>query len=292
VDKVVVAWSHLPNLVSEEDIYAQMLDQAGTLVWSIEAKPVCRATGTQTNPSVAADGVGGCVVAWTDHRNGTKRIYAQRLSASGAPVWTPDGIPLSPGDTPYGDPKIIPDNAGGAIVVWEDARNLTADLYAQRVGANGVPLWTPGGAPLTRAGGYQTMEAIVSDNAFGVIAAWEDNRSGVYDVYANRLRTGEAVVGVESRAPGTLRVALASRNPTAGPARVTLELPEAVAVTVDVLDLAGRRVRQILRDEWMVAGPHAVGWDAAAGERVAPGIYLVRVRAGARESIARIVVVR
>ena len=36
--------------------------------------------------------VGGALIAWEDPRTGTEDIYIQRLSMSGSPQWTADGV--------------------------------------------------------------------------------------------------------------------------------------------------------------------------------------------------------
>jgi hypothetical protein len=90
-------------------------------------------------------------------------------------------------------PTIVSDGAGGAIVTWQDARSgPTADIYAQRVNAVGVPLWTADGVALCTAANGQAYPTIASDGAAGAIVTWYDNRSGTnYDIYAQRVnKTG------------------------------------------------------------------------------------------------------
>src|SRR4029077_13613244 len=56
---------------------------------------VCVAISTQIASRVASDGQGGAFVAWQDYRRGEYDIFAQHLSATGAPLWTYNGIPIS-----------------------------------------------------------------------------------------------------------------------------------------------------------------------------------------------------
>jgi len=89
----------------------------------------------------------------------------------------------------------ITDGSGGAIVVWEDFRNGVADLYAQRVNAAGVVMWTPGGIPLCTAAGAQTVPVITSDGSGGAIVAWQDARGTPIDVaiYAQRISAAGSI---------------------------------------------------------------------------------------------------
>ena len=85
-------------------------------------------------------------------------------------------------------PTIASDGAGGAIVTWYDYRSGSADIYAQRVIAAGVPQWTANGVALCTAAGVQQSPTIVSDGAGGAIVTWQDLRGGTtYDIYAQRV---------------------------------------------------------------------------------------------------------
>lgn len=67
-------------------------------------------------------------------------------------------------------------------------------------------------------------------------------------------------------------------NPArAGDVRLSWSQPRAADVRLDVYDVTGRRVVR-LADKAMTAGDHAVTWTGRndAGDRVAPGVYLVR----------------
>jgi hypothetical protein len=180
----IIAWSDGRN--GADDIYAARLSGAG-VVLDPAGIPLCLAAGSQYYPACVSDGAGGAVVAWMDVRS--EAAYAQRVDAAGAARWTADGVPLGPplGSSVFTMPRILPDGAGGAIVAWPrfDASNL--NLYAQRVDADGTPVWEPGPVPVCTASGQQNLGAMVPDHAGGVVIAWEDARVGSFDVYAQRL---------------------------------------------------------------------------------------------------------
>lgn len=154
--------------------------------------PLCNATESQMWPIIISDGAGGAIVAWTDYRAGLSAdIYAQRISLGGNTLWTAGGVPAC-GD-PYSQsvPAMTADGAGGAIIVWEDNRGGTRDIYGQRVDAGGAVLWGAAGTAVCGAAANQKAPAIVSDGAGGAIVAWVDLRSGVSaDVYAQRVGPG------------------------------------------------------------------------------------------------------
>ena len=63
--------------------------------------------------------------------------------------------------------QIVGDGAGGAIITWEDARNVHFDIYAQRVDAHGNVLWKKDGVSICSAPENQNRPKIVSDGVGG-----------------------------------------------------------------------------------------------------------------------------
>jgi hypothetical protein len=171
------------------DLYAQRLNSAGVPQWTAGGKAVTTASGNQQGADLVADGAGGAIIAWTDTRGAAGDIYAQRVNGVGDPLWTADGVPVSAATGGQGSARLVPDGAGGAVAVWNDSRSgVDMDLYAQRMDANGAPQWTLDGVALSTAIGDQRNPIPVSDGSGGIIVVWEDNRIGVYtDIYAGRL---------------------------------------------------------------------------------------------------------
>lgn len=104
-----------------------------------------------------------------------------------------------------------------------------------------------------------------------------------------------AVVDVP-RDPGAGAAALALHarpNPFLGRTAIAWSLPADADVDLAVFDVAGRRVRTLARGV-RTAGRHEAGWDGRdeSGARVAPGVYLIRYRAGAEVTARRLVVLQ
>lgn len=161
--------------------------------------PVCLAPDGQIIPDIVADGEGGWITVWMDYRSGGWDIYAQRLDSHGVPQWTPNGVAIcvAPNEQQY--VKIAADHQGGAVITWQDGRNIIGgnnnyDIYAQRVDASGAPLWTPNGVAVCGAVKMQLGPVIVADDA-GVIIAWDDARANIPVVYAQRLSMDGAPCG-------------------------------------------------------------------------------------------------
>jgi hypothetical protein len=171
----------------EWDVYAQQIDLAGDTHWVPDGVPVCKAGGAQTVPQAVSDGAGGVIVAWQDARAGALDIYAQRLNATGATLWTVGGVPVCAASADQRQPVLVGDGHGGAVVAWVDDRSGASDVYAQRLNASGVAQWATNGVAVCTASGVQQEPAMVSDGQGGGIVVWQDRRSGTGDIYAGRV---------------------------------------------------------------------------------------------------------
>ncbi|MFC1571413.1 hypothetical protein ACFL31_02555 [Candidatus Margulisiibacteriota bacterium] len=144
----------------------------------------------QENPKVISDGAGGYIVVWEDSRGGYSNIYAQRISDAGSLVWRRDGLATGPISKNQNFPQIVSDQAGGAIIVWQDYRNGNADIYAQRLSYAGASLWGKTGIAVCTAGAGQFAPAVAADSQGGAIITWHDYRSGKgEDIYTQRINS-------------------------------------------------------------------------------------------------------
>jgi hypothetical protein len=187
------------DLIRDQDIFVRRVDASGNALWVPGGVKLCDNANagfyTSTYPVITADDNGGAIVAWTDWRNvaqGGISIYAQRVSALGQPAWAPNGVVLC-NDTAAQDhyPRIVPDDAGGAIVAWTDFRTAMSDIYAGRISASGNALWTPNGVPVGADNmNLQSNAVVVGDGVGGAIVAWMDSPNGGpadFKIYAGRL---------------------------------------------------------------------------------------------------------
>jgi hypothetical protein len=179
----IIAWED--NRPDAGGIYAQRVDAEGNLLWSGDGVPIATVSNSQDDPQIVSDGQGGAILSWNDTRGSSWDVYAQKVDANGSVLWTGNGVPVAVLDDHQGDPRIVTDGAGGAILVWDDGR--AAGLYAQRVDANGLALWTTNGIAVCAAAVSAGERAIVADGAGGAVVVWEDGRGADRDIYAQRI---------------------------------------------------------------------------------------------------------
>lgn len=192
----IIAWDDNRNSTTgSSDIYAQRVRNTGVVKWSSTGKAICTNIATQKSSSIVDSDNGSAIISWEDNRAGNYDIYAQKIDSSGNVLWTANGIAVCAKTTNQKNPKIISDNVGGAIVVWEDSVSFYWDVYAQRINSLGVPLWTTGGVGICTSVNTQTNPKIDIDGSGGAVITWQDKRNNLdYDIYAQRIDSSGTVI--------------------------------------------------------------------------------------------------
>ena len=168
---------------------------------------------------------------------------------------------------------------GGVAVRWATAGGSggeTVKLAARpaAIAAAGIPMSEAQALPLESDGWYWDAAAQV---------ATIRHTTGPVEI----LTAAAGVPDPEAATP--LRLAVVERTP--GGISLRADMAREGPLTLTVFDLRGRRVRELLRDAMLPAGPHEVVWDGRDGQsrRVAQGVYLVRGRSRDTVASARIV---
>ena len=122
----------------------------------------------------------------------------------------------------------------------------------------------------------------------GINVVWCD--SGIWNFSI------DSAVAVEEEAPGIPdRWALvgATPNPFNPSTIVHFDVPRDAFVTVDVFDVAGRKIQTLL-SEWVVAGNHRVQWNGknSRGQQVASGVYFCRLKAPEYTATAKMMLIK
>ena len=97
--------------------------------------------------------------------------------------------------------------------------------------------------------------------------------------------------GVEELVPARpVRGLVVSPNPFSATTRLRWELTAPAAARADLFDRSGRLVRTLL-DARLDTGNHSLTWDGCddRGDRLDPGVYLLRLRAGQDSQLLKVV---
>lgn len=212
-------------------------------------------------------------------------VFARRFSAAGAPA--SGEIRMSDGANFYERPRIAAVEGGAALVVWSAFFQPGAGVYGWFLGASGPAV--DAARRLDPEDGRGESQALAVNAAGDAAGAWTDQTT---DVKAQRYRVlvgvaGEAQPG-EAQADGALALSVFPTPARGAEVRVRAALPDPQHVRLSVTDALGRTVA-VLADEAWPAGERTL---PVAVDGLAPGVYVVRLEAGARSATRLLTVVR
>ena len=184
----IIVWEDNRGL--KRNLYAQKIDSNGIVQWAVNGVGVNLRNYDQKNSKLLNDGIGGAVVIWQDSTGSSYDVWAQRLDQNGNQQW-PNGISLCTFSGSQINIKAAAISDSEIVATWMDKRNgADYDIYAQKFNLSGVVKWTINGIAVIAYADNQSNPKICSDNAGGVIIAWQDKRFGIdYDIYAKRINT-------------------------------------------------------------------------------------------------------
>jgi len=188
----IVAWQDARSGAGNEDLYARHFLATGVAdtAWTASGVVVCAASGKQERMRAVPDGSGGVIVAWKDGRTDVSGdIYAQHLTNSGAVAsgWSGNGVSLCMQSGGQQNLDVAADGQGGALVVWQDHRGGSADIYAQHVSGVGHIAFPTNGLVVCNEANMDQFPAVCADPNGGGIVVWGDNRNTAttkQDIYA------------------------------------------------------------------------------------------------------------
>jgi hypothetical protein len=258
-------------------MYAQRINANGAVAWTTNGVSVSAATGNQTAPQLAFDGVGGAIITWKDERDGNADIYVQRVDAAGHTVVA---TLLQDYSAASNGPEI-----GIAWTLSEAGEDIEFFVLRAR-GASGAF------AEIAAGGSSESQAGTIARN--GLSFSFTDETCVPGETYRYRVDVrdgGERTVLFETAAITTplLESALYQNHPNPFNPSTTIRyyLGDAGAVSLEIYDINGSLVRR-LEDRRARKGLHTVEWNGLddRGNRAGSGLYLCRLRAG-KETLSR-----
>lgn len=170
-ESIIVIWVHKvlsedKRLIIGQDLYAQGIDAEGEKLWG----DGILVADSVRKPQVVRDGSGGAFVLWRD----SNVVWAQRLDATGSPLWPENGIQVGQGEIP--DYHLTYDGSGGIVIVWASGWNEGRKLYAQRIDGSGQKLWGGDGILVSNVSAYWASYSIPArisqGDSGGFIITW------------------------------------------------------------------------------------------------------------------------
>ena len=304
------------------DVYATHILSDGSRApgWGADGIPVSDpASPDEYRSDVGPDGMGGAYFTWEKHFNGYAHTYVQHFGPYGtiSPGWPLGGVPASAstGTTPQVTPRVSYDGIGSVLVYWYERAAMAQRFVTDGIVATNLSLastdirsdrvtlvWQGAGAGQLSANVYRRVES-EGWQRIGSAERDADDRlrfvdDGVTAGTRYTYRLGYMDGGTEQFTEETwIDIPSADvfaldglrPNPAVGALNVSFSLPREGPATMELLDLAGRRV--IDREVGQLGrGRHVFRLDS--GARMAPGVYWLRLRQGVQQALTRAVVIR
>lgn len=170
------------------DVFGQLYRADGTPIGGNFLVNDDAGTTSQYAPAVSTNGYGEFLVVWVDQRSGGQDIYARRLDGSGVPIGPSFRVSSETGILAgRNQPAVAALPDGGWWVVWSDAREGNTDILGRRVSRAGVLIGNELRINDDTASSQQRISSIGLNAGGARFVAWEDERSGVTDLYGQLI---------------------------------------------------------------------------------------------------------
>jgi hypothetical protein len=195
---IYIAWQIQKG---SKDVYHQLIDNTGKILWGRGGKQITLMKGNQYNPqAICSDST--IILSWTNEQSNNADIYIQKYTLTGKPLWNKMGIPVIRYRGEQFGQHLVSDGKSGAILSWMDRRDVSAlaNIYAQRVNSKGAIVWDSLGVPV--AMNHNTPKSylsLIADDAGGAVVIFKNSRNGKNEIYGQKIfSTGEYISQIEN----------------------------------------------------------------------------------------------
>jgi len=183
------AWHSAP--VSLFDCYVQKVSAPGSEVFAHNGVQVSlEANRSKLDPALAYLPASGDLVVLFDRRDSAQNdrgVGVQRISASGARLWGPDGIELEAIDNvTEGFERIVPFGDGAVVsyLQFPVFGSQDSNLLVRRLDATGADVWSPARTTASDAASSKGRPVLLTDSIGTCRLVWQDQRNDLGDIYA------------------------------------------------------------------------------------------------------------
>lgn len=186
VNKIYSCWQ---TQSQDKDIYHQLIDLNGNILWERGGKFITKQKGNQSSPqAVAYDS--SIIVSWTNEVKNDHKVFLQKFDLKGKSMWKNGPVsPVNEKSDQFGQ-KIITDGKNGVVLAWIDKRSDsgTGDIYSQRINSSGDLVWYDKGVLVgSHSNSLKSYLSLVSDKRGGAIAIFKDTRNKANEIYGQKI---------------------------------------------------------------------------------------------------------
>jgi hypothetical protein len=183
-----IVWQDNRRSTFDYDIYmTRSFDNGATFTKNIRVDDPTIPLSWQERPSVAVTNNGAVYVAWTDDRSGHLRIRGAYSTDWGA-TFSASREMVADGSTSGQDSVTLASSGNRMFAVFMDSVSGVPHPYVCVSTNGGKTFSAPARLDGTGDPGFaQRAVTVASMPGAGVVAAWEDNRSGNWDIYMSTV---------------------------------------------------------------------------------------------------------
>lgn len=157
-------------------LFAMRVDANGASAWPLNVQTSANSPGLNYGFHTAEMGAGAQVTAWRDVPG---NIMMARLDPAGLLTYPASPMPVCTYTSYHDLPRLAVSN-GTLFAAWADNRPPAAngDVYLQKFGTDGQPLWTVDGLSAIHISTNYTTPGLVASDSGAVIAMTDGNMDG------------------------------------------------------------------------------------------------------------------
>jgi hypothetical protein len=259
----------------DTDILLSKVDSMGTALWNDVGAQATISRDYQESPSLAADGSGNMLLAWSDSRNANWDIYARKISISRGPIVATELMSFAA--------QRLDD---GVKVSWQLSQYTEgAQFTVSRADGEQNADWRVIAPGITR----NRLSFSFIDSA---VVAGSSYR---YRVQVSDERESRALFETDAIILPPLPLTLRQNfpNPFNPSTTIRYYVPGKCRVRLEVYDVSGRLVARLV-DRDQPAGHYGIEWNGHdnLGKQAASGIYFCRLQAGKNVRSRKMVLIR
>jgi len=194
------AWTRMSGNV--QSAVSQHITSDGDLLWTGGVALSTNTSAFRMSPRLAVSEDSQELMAVWNQSNSSQSqrgVYAQRLDEDGNRLWGTSGTAVVPlnNDFDYLDLSIVGVGEEMIATYFQQSLNMSGDIYAVRIDADGNPTWTGEEVEVTNSGNSKS-DVMVGEGQGCLFIAWTENG----DVYAHCLREDGTLGAPDSFTPG------------------------------------------------------------------------------------------
>lgn len=262
------------------DLYIQRVNNEGDLMWGENGIFVTTEIPRYFGTSIVPDGMHGAYISWIDS---SYTYHYNRIDNSGNLSWNSDNLFF--GQLNVKQNLLLTENEE-VIVVYRESNASTAGKV-QKLGINGIKLWTEEGILFSNLAMANTSCNKISDEDNGIIIVWyERDYEPHYGIFAQKInkygRLGSITTvkhQVIMQIPVQYYLSQNWPNPFNNQTIIQYTISQKGKVQLTIMNVQGKEVKTLVNKEQSI-GSYQIIWNGKDNEGgyISSGIYFYRLK--------------